>query len=211
MRSIWLRARLDTAPRFCGLEIGNAVPHRRQRGIPKGGRTPSHTPRRPRPSASRADWRSGSRCKRSRTAFTSRSRCCEYRSVYTLTHRAPGPRRSAGVEITRTSEPNGRNRNGQSARLDTNFRPQNYGAVSKTLLGDHDDGRVFDFSMGSTFRAIGQSPTRNALVSEIRRDCKGLPNILIEKAGAELGRHRQGSGLARPATGRLCQAGLRKE
>ena len=49
MRSIWLRARLDTAPRFCGLEIGNAVPHHRQRGIPKGGRTPSHTPRRPRP------------------------------------------------------------------------------------------------------------------------------------------------------------------
>ena len=30
--------------------------------------------------------------------------------------------------------------------------------------------------MGSTFRAIGQSPTRNALVSEIRRDCKGLPD-----------------------------------
>jgi hypothetical protein len=29
------------------------------------------------------------------------------------------------------SEPNGRNRNGQSARLDTNFRPQNYGAVGK--------------------------------------------------------------------------------
>jgi hypothetical protein len=28
--------------------------------------------------------------------------------------------------------------------------------------------------MGSTFRAIGQSPTRNALVSEIRRDCKEL-------------------------------------
>src|SRR5271165_6789487 len=63
-----------------------------------------------------------------------RSRCCEYRSVYTPTHRAPAPRRSAGVEITRTSEPNGRNRNGQGARLDTNFRPQNYGAVGKTLL-----------------------------------------------------------------------------
>jgi hypothetical protein len=78
--------------------------------------------------------RSGSRCKRSRTALTSRSQCCEYRSVYTLTHRAPGPGRSAGVEITRTSEPNGRNRNGQRARLDTNFRPQNYGAVGKTLL-----------------------------------------------------------------------------
>ena len=176
MRSIWLRARLDTAPRFCGLEIGNAVPHRRQRGIPKGGRTPSHTPRRPRPSASRVDWRSGSRCKRSRTAFTSRSRCCEYRSVYTLTHRAPGPRRSAGVEITRTSEPNGRNRNGQSARLDTNFRPQNYGAVGKTLLATTMMAEFCNFSMGSTFRAIGQSPTRNALVSEIRRDCKGLPN-----------------------------------
>jgi len=110
--------------------------------------------------------------KRSRTAFTSRSRCCEYRSVYTLTHRAPGPRRSAGVEITRTSEPNGRNRNGQSARLDTNFRPQNYGAMGKTLLATTMDGRVFDFSMGSTFRAIRQSPTRTALVSEIRRDCK---------------------------------------
>ena len=41
--------------------------------------------------ASGVDWRSGSRCKRSRTAFTSRSRCCEYRSVYTLTHRAAGP------------------------------------------------------------------------------------------------------------------------
>ena len=132
MRSIWLRARLDTAPRFCGLEIGNAVPHRRQRDIPKGGRRPSHTPRRLRPSAGRLAARLG--CKRSRTAFTSRSRCCEYRSVYILTHRAPGPRRSAGVEITRTSEPNGRNRNGQSARLDTNFRPQNYGAVGKTLL-----------------------------------------------------------------------------
>ena len=25
MRSIWLRARLDTAPRFCGLEIGRSV------------------------------------------------------------------------------------------------------------------------------------------------------------------------------------------
>src|SRR5260370_29937984 len=49
-----------------------------------------------------------------------------------LTHRAPGPRRSAGGEITRTSEPDGRNRNGQSARL--GFRPQNYGAAGKTLL-----------------------------------------------------------------------------
>ena len=33
-----------------------------------------------------------------------------------------------------TSEPNGGNRNGQGSRLDTNFRPQNYGAVGKTLL-----------------------------------------------------------------------------
>ena len=81
---------LDTAPRFCGLEIGL------QRGIPKGGRTPRHTPRRPRLSASRADWRSSSRCKRSRTAFASQSRCWEYWSVYELTHRAPGSRRAAG-------------------------------------------------------------------------------------------------------------------
>ena len=153
----------------------------------------------------------GSRCKRPRTAIASRSRCWEDRSVYALTHRAPGPRRSVGVEITRTSEPNGRNRNGQGARLDTNFQTAKLWRGEQDVARDHDDGRVFDFSMGSTFRAIGQSPTRNALVSDIRRDCKGLPNILIEKAGAELGRHRQGSGLARPATGRLCQAGLRKE
>ena len=47
-----------------------------------------------------------------------------------------------------------------------------------------DDGRVFDFSMGSTFRAIGQSPTRNALVSEIRRDCKAFShNGLSSTAG----------------------------
>ena len=31
--------------------------------------------------------------------------------------------------------------------------------------------------MGSAFRAIGQSPTRNALVSEIRRDCKELAGV----------------------------------
>ena len=86
-------------------------------------------------------------------------------SLYT-NPRAPGPRRSTGVEITRTSEPNGRNQR-QSARLDTNFRPQNHGAVGYDVARDHDDGRVFDFSMGSTFRAIGQSPARNALVSEI--------------------------------------------
>jgi hypothetical protein len=41
----------------------------------------------------------------------------------------------------------------------------------------------YDFSMGSAFRAIGQSPTRNALVSEIRRDCKGLPG---QEAAAEI-------------------------
>ena len=80
-------------------------------------------------------------------------------------------KRSAGVEITRTSEPNGRNRNGQSARLDTNFRSQIMARWARRCSRPRDDGRVFDFSMGSTFRAIGQSPTRNALVSEIRRDC----------------------------------------
>ena len=51
-------------------------------------------------------------------------------------------RRSSNTKITDgasairqiMSEPNGRNRNGQSARLDTNSDPQNYGAVGKTLL-----------------------------------------------------------------------------
>jgi hypothetical protein len=51
MARFWLRARLDTAPQFCGPEIGNPVPYRRQRGIQKGGRRPSHTSRLPRPSA----------------------------------------------------------------------------------------------------------------------------------------------------------------
>jgi hypothetical protein len=86
---------------------------------------------------------------------------------------AISPRSSRGVEIARTSEPNGRNRNGQSARLDTNFRPQNYGAVAKTLLATTMMAEFSIFQWGSTFRAIGQSPMRNALMSEIRRDCKG--------------------------------------
>ena len=68
-----------------------------------------------------------------------------YRSVYTLTHRASGPRRSAGVEITRTFEPNGGNRNGQGSRLNTNFRPQNYGAVAKTLLATTVMAECYDF------------------------------------------------------------------
>ena len=73
-------------------------------------------------------------------------------------------------------------RNSQGARLDTNFRPQNYGAVGKTLLATTMMAEFFYFSMGSTFRPIGQSPTRNALVSEIRRDCKGLPPLRGSRA-----------------------------
>jgi len=182
LRSIWLRARLDTAPRFCGLEIGNAVPHHRLRGIPKGGRTASHTPRRPRPSASRADWavRLALQAVENRV-YLSEPVLRVSVSLYTN----PPERRARGgppgVEITRTSEPNGRNRNGQSARLDTNFRPQNYGAVGKTLLATTMMAEFCNFSMGSTFRAIGQSPTRNALVSEIRRDCKGLQDKIESK------------------------------
>jgi hypothetical protein len=71
--------------------------------------------------------------------------------------------------------------------------------VGKTLLATTTMARVFDFSMGSTFRAIGQSPTRNALVSEIRRDCKGLPPwiaateamyLIMRRAFDELGYRR---------------------
>jgi hypothetical protein len=43
-------------------------------------------------------------------------------------------------------------------------------ALAKTLPATTVMAECYDFSMGSAFRAIGQSPTRNALVSEIRRD-----------------------------------------
>jgi hypothetical protein len=72
------------------------------------GHTESHSAPTP---PERVTGRSGSRCKRSRTAFASRSRCWEYRSVFTLTHRAPGPRRSAGVEDHSNIRTNGGNRN----------------------------------------------------------------------------------------------------
>jgi hypothetical protein len=71
---------------------------------------------------------------------------------------------------SRTALRRGRVETGFS-RLDTNFRPQNYGAVGKTLLATTMMAECYDFSMGSTFRAIGQSQMRNALLSEIRRDC----------------------------------------
>ena len=169
MRSIWLRARLDTAPRFCGLEIGNAVPHHRQRGIPKGGRTPSHTPL-PTPSERVTD----------RLAVRLALQAVENRvylsepvlrvsvSLY-ITHRAPGPRRSAGVEITRTSEPHGGNRKGQGSGL---HKISDRKIVARWLRRCSQPGRVrmilefCVFSMGSAFRAIGRSPTRNAQMNE---------------------------------------------
>ena len=118
--------------------------------------------------------RSGSRCKRSRTAFTSRSQCCEYRSVYTLTHPSAGPEavRRGSRSLERLS---------RTVAIGTVRVPVSIQISDRKIMArcarrcsrPRDDGRVFDFSMGSTFRAIGQSPTRNALVSEIRRDCKG--------------------------------------
>ena len=165
MRSIWLQARLDTAPQFCGLEIVNAAPDRRQRGIRKDGRTPSHTPRQPRPSASRAVWRR----RLALQAVENRDRLSEPVLGVSVTHRAPCPRRSAGVEISRTSEPNGGNRNGQGSRLHKNSDRK---ITARWLRRCSRPGRVrmipefCNFSMGSAFRAIGQSPTRNALVTE---------------------------------------------
>src|SRR5260370_42142468 len=91
--------------------------------------------------------------------------CARKRSKFGLTHRAPGPRRSAGVEITRTSEPNGRNRNGQSARL--GFRPQNYGSVGKTLLATTmmAEVSIFQWVLPLARRAIhhaGRASERNS-------------------------------------------------
>ena len=134
MRSIWLRPRLDTAPRFCGLEIGNASPspsaawHSKRRAQAESHSAPTPSER----VTGRLAVRLALQAVENRVHLSEPVLRGSV-SLYT-THRAPGPRRSAGVEITRTAEPNGRNRNGQSARLDTNFRPQNYGAVGNTLL-----------------------------------------------------------------------------
>ena len=45
----------------------------------------------------------------------------------------------------------------------------------------------YDFSMDSTFRAIGQSPTQNAPVSEIRRDCNLPGEIRGQSVRSRLG------------------------
>jgi hypothetical protein len=132
---IWLRARPDTAPRFCGLEIGNAVPHHRLRGIPKGGRTASRTPRRPRPSASRADWA----VRLALQAVENRVYLSEpvLRVSVSLYTNPP----SAGPEVvrrvSRSLERLSRTVAIGTVRVPVSMQisdPQNYGAVGKTLL-----------------------------------------------------------------------------
>jgi hypothetical protein len=79
---ICLRARLDTAPQFCGLQIFNRSPfqsaawHSKRRAHIESHSAPTPPRARHGPTGG-----VGSRCKRSRTAFASRSRCWEYRSV----------------------------------------------------------------------------------------------------------------------------------
>jgi hypothetical protein len=68
-------------------------------GIRKGGRTPSHTPRRLRPSASRGRLAASARIASAREPRSPLGAGAgSIGSVYALTHRAPGPRRSAEVE-----------------------------------------------------------------------------------------------------------------
>ena len=168
----WLRARLDTAPRFCGLEIGNAVPHRRQRGIPKGGRTPSHTPRRPHPSASRGRLA----VRLALQAVANRVHLAEpvLRVSVSLYTNPPGAWPRGGPTRGRSLERLSRTVAIGTVRVPVSIQISDRKIMTRwasRCSRPRDDGRVFDFSMGSTFRAIGQSPTRNALVSEIRRDC----------------------------------------
>ena len=117
MRSIWLQARLHTATQFCGLEVVNAVLTVGSVAFEKAGEHRGTLRADPARARHGPTGGVGSRCKRPRTAIASRSRCWENRSVYALTHRAPGPRRSTGVEITRTSEPHDGNRKGQGSGL----------------------------------------------------------------------------------------------
>src|SRR5215831_14887853 len=94
----WVRPELVAEVKFLTWTEDNLL---RQLSV---SRRRSPTPRGPRPSALRAEWR----CRlalQTRTAFASQSRCREYGSVYELTHRAPGSRRSAGSRSTRTECP----------------------------------------------------------------------------------------------------------
>jgi hypothetical protein len=108
LSSIWLQARLDTAPQFCGLEIVNAVPYRsaawhfERAGAHRSASTPPE----------RVTGRLAVRL-----ALQAVARCLSEPvlgisvSLYINPPNAgPGP---LGSRITRTSEPNGGNRNGQ--------------------------------------------------------------------------------------------------
>ena len=82
----------------------------------------------------------------------------------TLPHRAPGWR-SAGVKITqRLNRPVAIG----TVRVPVSIQISDRKIMARwlTRCSRPRHGGVFDFSMDYTLRAIGQSPTRNALVSE---------------------------------------------
>ena len=176
--------------RFCGLEIGNAVPHRRQRGIPKGrAHTESHSA--PTPSE-RVTGRLAVRL--ALQAFENRVHLAEpvlrvSVSLYTNPPSA-GPEAVRWVEITRTSEPNGRNRNGQGARLDTNFRPQNYGAVAKTLLATTMMAEFSIFQALRLFEAKLEAlrPRKVEPVSATPKYISGFPHFVADAGDDRIGR-----------------------
>ena len=56
-------------------------------------------------------------------------------------------------------------RNGQGARLDYKFQTAKLWRGGQDVARDHDDGRVFYFSMGSTFRAITDAERASELNS----------------------------------------------
>jgi len=84
LRSIWLQARLHTAPQFYGLEVVNAVLTVGSVAFEKAGEHRGTLRADPARARHGPTGGVGSRCKRPRTAIASRSRCWEDRSVYAL-------------------------------------------------------------------------------------------------------------------------------
>ena len=153
MRSIWLQARLDTAPQFCGLEIFNRSPspsaawHSKRRA-----HTASHSAPTP-PERGTGQLAASARVASGREQRSLLAAGAGSIGSLCITPPSAGPeavRRGRG-SLERLNLTGG---NRKTARVPVSIkliRPQNYGAVVKTLLAtrsSEDDPRVLRFFNG---------------------------------------------------------------